>query len=134
MPDCSIFIYYIYLTLEGPSASIDAIEDFNHCHSPSLCRKILKKIDFSSFGPSYKKLQICCSQAVCYCLYETCIPWRTACVNWRSLSLLWNHHAYTQNSDIIMMWSVLITEFLISMDTNELIESQFLGLLAVNCQ
>ena len=46
MPDCSIFIYYIYLTLEGPSASIDAIEDFNHCHSPSLCRKILKKLTF----------------------------------------------------------------------------------------
>jgi len=31
------------LTLEGPSASIDAIEVFDQCHSPSLRWKILKK-------------------------------------------------------------------------------------------
>jgi len=62
------------LTLEGPSASIDAIEVFDQCHSPSLHWKIQKKYDFSSFGPSYKKLQISHLQAISWCLYENCIP------------------------------------------------------------
>jgi hypothetical protein len=74
-------VSFIYLTLEGPSASIDAFGISNVHHVYNNCGKITIFSDIYSFGRKFMT-EACDFLTTCYKLtFEPCIPRRTRCVN-----------------------------------------------------